>query len=219
MPSRRKYPIPEIGDRYGRLTITDKPTIGKWSKLHVRCICDCGNSTHVSFGSLTSGNTISCGCFRRETTRKRSVIHGESNTHLFWIWCGIKNRCYNSNEPSFKNYGSRGISVCNEWRDNFTAFRDWAITNGYDDSLEIDRINNDGNYEPSNCHWVTHKENSRNTRRNHPLTAFGDTKSIAEWVDDNRCVVKYDVLQWRITCGHWNAEIAITTPTRQMAPL
>ena len=90
--------------------------------------------------------------------------HGESSTKLYYIWHNIKNRCLNPNTPYYKYYGGRGITICPEWTDDYTKFRDWSLSNGYQEGLEIDREDTDGNYEPSNCRWVTHKENMRNTR-------------------------------------------------------
>jgi len=102
----------------------------------------------------------SCGCMKQ----KFLIKHGESHTKLHKVWSSMKKRCLNLNDKGYKNYGGRGIAVCNEWLE-FIPFRDWAVNNGYKEGLQINRINNDGNYEPSNCNWISHKENGRNTRR------------------------------------------------------
>lgn len=112
---------------------------------------------------------------------KNHLIHGKRKTRLYRIWTNVKTRCYNENDPHFKRYGGRGITVCEEWRNSFEAFYNWAVSNGYSDELTIDRINNDGNYEPSNCRWVTFKEQNQNKRNVILLTYEGETKSCAEW--------------------------------------
>lgn len=100
------------------------------------------------------------------------VKHGKKNTRLYRIWLQMKNRCFNIRTNRYKDYGGRGITVCDEWKNDFTKFYDWSILNGYQENLTIDRIDNDGNYEPSNCRWVTVKIQNRNSRSNHLIT-FG----------------------------------------------
>jgi len=146
---------------------------------------------------------------------------------LFMVYYQMIRRCYKSNDLAYDNYGARGISVCDEWLNNWYAFRDWALANGYRDDLTIDRINNDGNYEPANCRWATRKEQSHNTRKNnHRITAFGETKSLFEWLDDSRCVVSCKVLRRRLfgrsDWKHmtiWTPEDALTTPIEKHNPV
>lgn len=117
---------------------------------------------------LKNGAIKSCGCLLREATSKRRYKHGESNgrlvTRLYIIWTNMKRRCFYPKDINFHRYGGRGITVCPEWRNNYSLFRFWAILNGYQNNLTIDRINNDGNYEPDNCQWLTKPENSRKGR-------------------------------------------------------
>lgn len=129
------------------------------------CLCDCGNYTEVSSSKLKRGHTRSCGCLQKEIAKKTFFKHGGKGTRLFKLWIGIKQRCYNSKMTGYEYYGGRGIKVCDEWKDNFSAFRFWAILNGYQYGLTIDRINNDGNYEPENCQWLTRSENTKKQRR------------------------------------------------------
>lgn len=117
---------------------------------------------------------------RRRRMVERNTIHGESGTKLNRKWKKMKERCYNTNCERYKNYGGRGITVCEEWQ-GFIPFRDWALANGYEEGLSIDRINNDGNYEPSNCRWVTMAEQNRNTSRTVRITIDGVTKCASEW--------------------------------------
>jgi hypothetical protein len=170
-----------IGKRYGRLTIveniTDKP-----KHTLVRCVCDCGKEWTGRASSLKNGNTQSCGCLKKETTIENHKKHGKSGTKIYGLWAGMLQRCENPKRDNYKWYGLRGIKVCAEWH-QFEKFYHWAITNGYEDTLEIDRIDSNGHYEPDNCRWVTRKENNRNTLNNHFVEINGVTKTIGEWAE------------------------------------
>lgn len=144
-------------------------------------------------------------------TRVRARIWG--------VWSQMKNRCYNKNAPNFKNYGARGIEVCEEWRNDFKAFRNWAYANGYDENAPkmqctLDRINNDGNYEPENCRWVTSVKQHRNKRRNRMFTYKGDTRCMSEWAEI--LGVTRGFIQQRLRYGWDIDKIIETPPKRQM---
>jgi len=124
----------------------------------------------------------------------------------------MRQRCYDENCKLYHYYGARGISVCDEWLSAYLNFKSWALTNGFQEHLVIDRIDTYGNYEPANCRWITQKENCRNTRSNHIVTAFGETKCLAEWAEDARCQVKYGTLWRRIANLEWEPELAIAQP-------
>lgn len=160
-----------IGQKFGRLTVVDFNRLEN-HKTYWKCICDCGLTVISTGNNLRSGNTKSCGCLRREETRirgKANKTHGESHdnrTRLYSIWCGMRNRCNNPNHQAFYLYGGKGISLCNDWN-NYTNFKSWAMSNGYADSLSIDRIDPSKGYDPSNCRWITISENVARANKNH----------------------------------------------------
>lgn len=145
------------GKTFGKLTVV-KRNGTKNGKSVWECRCECGTIKNVTASDLTTGNTQSCGCQRRANTVKASTKHGCSHERLYRIYIAMKTRCRNN--PYYK-----AISVCEEWLESYQAFKEWAMANGYADNLTIDRINNEGNYKPSNCRWITMKEQSKNRRK------------------------------------------------------
>ena len=157
-------PIDITGQTFSRLIAIEQ--VGSRNKRALwRCQCSCGQEVIVIGKLLRSGHTKSCGCWRSDNWFIQKQTHGESHTRLHRIWSGMKTRCGNPHCAAFLRYGGRGIRVCPEWQ-NFTPFRDWAMAHGYADDLAIDRINNDGNYEPNNCRWATYKQQGRNQPQN-----------------------------------------------------
>ena len=140
------------------------------------CVCRCGTIKNIRGSYLTSGHTKSCGCLSVEMTNNRNRTHGLRNHPLYRVWYSIKARCYNPKRERFKDWGGRGITMCEEWRNNFKAFYDWAMANGYKEGLQIDREDNDGNYTPENCRFVTAKVNSNNRRT--PITNTSGTEYL-----------------------------------------
>lgn len=142
--------------------------------------------------------------------------HGESRTSpLYGVWRGMRQRCEDPNRKDYFRYGGRGIFVCQEWNTSYEAFRAWAHENGYAQGLQIERVDNDGPYCPDNCIWTTPSINSRNRRSSVSAKAFGETKNLAEWAEDSRCVVIYRVLHGRIVEDGWEPEIALTKPSQR----
>ena len=158
------------GQKFGRLTvIKDTGERSKHGNVLWLCRCDCGNLTINYSGHLCSGRTKSCGCLNSEKSAKRKMIHGDTRNHeptrLYRIWIAMKKRCSNPKSISYRYYGGKGISVCPEWASDYMTFKTWALTNGYQNNLTIDRIDHIGNYCPENCQWLTKSENSKKARR------------------------------------------------------
>lgn len=163
------------GQRFGRLVVIDRAGSDYQKRATWKCCCDCGCKIVVPSSRLTNGETKSCGCFRRELARdKRTFRHGKSQTRLYRVWSSAIQRCEYPKHKQFHQYGGRGITICDEWRDNFQAFYDWAMANGYDENAPrgqctIDRIDNDKGYSPDNCRWVDMKTQGNNRSHSGPL--------------------------------------------------
>lgn len=200
----------EKGQRFGRLVVTGHP-FKSGAVWYCTFLCDCGKTKNIRADNVATGRTLSCGCLHDDICRAVLTTHGLEGTRLYRIWRHIKTRCFNSKSPYYHRYGGRGITICNEWKENFKAFHDWALSNGYEDHLQIDRTDNEGDYTPENCRWTTSKTNNRNRCDNRVLEAFGETKLLCEWADDARCIVSKPLFHTRIAL-HWSTERALTTP-------
>ena len=180
---------------------------------YYKCQCKCGNIKNVLQSNLVCGKSKSCGCISANKLSKLRQKHRKSNSKLYLIWSAIKRRCCNQNSKDFKNYGGRGIKVCKEWTNNFMNFYNWAIANGYKEGLEIDRIDVNGNYEPSNCRWATIKEQNNN-RRNTRYVIYKNKKyTITELSDLTG--VKRNLLYERIYKRGFSVEDAINLPVKK----
>lgn len=182
-----------LGKRFGKLTVVKMAENSKDNKTQWLCKCDCGNEKVIRTNNLTSGQTRSCGCLIKES---RAVVseklkgnksprykHGMCYTRIHIIHRNMKGRCYNKNDHAYPMYGGRGIEVCKEWKDDFLNFYDWAMQSGYNDSLTIDRIDVNGNYEPNNCRWVGMKEQQNNRTNNVFLSYNDETHTLSEWAE------------------------------------
>ena len=173
------------GKRFGRLTVIGIDDRGD-RKTYYNCQCDCGNVKSVRSDSLISGAIRSCGCMKKEQDLENLTAnhsHRMSGTRIYGIWQGIKKRCYNPHEARYDRYGGRGIKMCDEWRESFQAFYDWATENGYEETLSIDRIDNNGDYCPENCRWSDTQEQARNRSSNIRITIGNATKTLTEWCE------------------------------------
>jgi len=197
------------GVRFGRIQVVSMYTF-KGGRTYWYWRCDCGRINLSEAYSLKSGGTKSCGCFRVEQTSKRKITHGLRKHPLYDIWSKIKERCNNSKNIAYKNYGGRGISVFKQWECSFDSFYKWCIENKWEKGLEIDRINNNGNYEPHNCRIVTRKINSRNRRTNKPIHYMG--KLYWSWELEEIYGIPKIIIQRRLRDYKWPIEKALTMP-------
>lgn len=197
-----------IGKQFGRLTVVSLDRTTQNGKRYWLCECECGNTKVVEGYKLRSGNTMSCGCLQNEVRGTYRKSHGMTNTKLYTIWQNMKHRCNDSKNIMYKNYGGRGIRVCEEWMSGFEPFMEWAFDNGYVEGLSIERVDVNGNYEPCNCKWITKKEQYLNRTDSHKITAFGKTQTLKEWSDE--VGIKFDTLERRINKYGWEPEKALT---------
>lgn len=169
------------GQRFGKWTVIE-PSENRNGLTMWLCRCDCGNEKYVRSTHLLNGASKSCGCSQYDHLRNRERNYPQDIRikRLQTIWHCMFMRCYDTSNSGYKNYGGRGIKICKEWN-NYESFARWALSHGYTDELTIDRINNNGNYEPSNCRWITKQEQTKNRRNNRFETINGATKTVAEW--------------------------------------
>lgn len=169
------------GQRFGNLTVIERRGSDKYKNALWLCKCDCGNEVLIKSNNLRTGNSSSCGCIATNQRREKFLKHGLRHTRLYDIWRAMKQRCYYKKSHNYSNYGGRGIVVCNEWLNDAENFYNWAVYNGYKDGLTIDRIDVNGDYEPSNCRWVTLQEQNNNRRSNRLITYRGKTQNLTQW--------------------------------------
>jgi hypothetical protein len=197
------------GERFGRLAVIKYAGTNNHRESLWECKCDCGGSRVVRRGSLTSGDTSSCGCFRKEvmSTQYNGLKHGMSKMRFYDTWKQMLQRCTNTNNANYRSYGGRGITVCDKWQ-TFEGF--WEdMQDSYSDNLTIDRIDVNGNYEPDNCRWATRKTQRNNTRFNRFLTFYGLTLTLKQFSEKYGMSSK--ALDYRLKKG-WDIEKALLTP-------
>ena len=198
------------GQKFGRLTAIEYMGQKCHSSLW-RCRCDCGNESIVFGGNLKKGNTSSCGCLFNEMFE----MHGLKDTRLYRVWANIKARCYYEKCIDYKDYGGRGITMCDEWKNSFLSFYNWSYSTGYDENAPkwqctIERIDVNGNYEPSNCKWVTIKEQANNKTNNVYITYKGETKTLPIWAEE--LDLPYKTLYNRLKRLNWSVEETFERP-------
>ena len=197
--SRKKVRMDLVGETFGKLTVIEFAGINKHKQSRWKCLCECGNELEVTGLHLKDGHTVSCGRHAKYT------IHGMTKKRPYRIWQNMKTRCENPRSPSFEYYGARGIAVCDEWRDSFEAFYEWALSNGYADNLTLDRIDVDGDYCPENCQWATLKKQQNNKRNTLVVELDGEKHALREWADIKG--IHYSTLYSRYIKGEQPADI------------
>ena len=195
-----------VGNKYGKLLVLEEHRVD--GKLFCKCRCDCGNHCDIYKFHLSNGHTKSCGCSRNEN---KPIKHGYSKTRLYGIWGNMKRRCTDPKSDNYNYYGGRGISICDEWLNDSSSFINWAINNGYEKHLTLDRIDPDGNYCPENCRWITQKEQSNNTRKNRYIEYEDERLTLAQWSD--KTGIRVSTLFYRLKSG-WNIKDVLTKEVR-----
>ena len=219
------YPI---GFRKGRLVVCGDPvaveTIShrksdgrayKRKRIYFPCKCDCGVEKLIPEGGMYDNRVQSCGCLKKAmylSNRRHNTSYHSWSTRLYLIWKQMIRRCHNSKSPNRIYYHDRGIKVCDEWSDDFSAFERWSLENGYREDLQIDRIDVNGNYEPSNCRWITARENSCNRRNNVEIVYNGKKIKLVDLIYKARCKIDVRTVYKRILCHGWDVDRALTEP-------
>lgn len=205
-----------IGNKFDRLTVLYEAQKIRGRTASV-CLCQCGNKITVVNNALITGNTKSCGCRRKDSLvwkdnlNKGRTTHGLTSHPLNPLWSAMRGRCNNKNYQDYRYYGGRGIKVCKEWEDDFLNFYNWAISNGWERGLTIERIDNNLGYSPENCRWATRKEQARNKRNTIRLTYNGQTLSISDWSDLNKLGLTAKIIKERLGLG-WPVDRILNTP-------
>ncbi len=215
-----KNTIDLTNQRFGKLTALEyEGSVRKsWGMCRIwKCRCDCGNFVLASTAELRSGDKKSCGCLQSELQKERKTKHGMHNKRIYHVWQAMKTRCKNKKDKEYFNYGGRGIKVCDEWQE-FIPFMKWAYANGYDENAKpgectLDRIDNNGNYCPENCRWVSMKEQQNNKRMCRYFTHNGKTQTLTEWAEE--VGINPRTLYGRIYTLNWDFEKAISEPSRR----
>lgn len=195
------------GKRYNDLTVIERMKNANGGVVVWKCLCDCGNTTIVRGSNLKNGSVKSCGC---RIYKSHNTTHNMSKTRIYREWASIKSRCYNKNLKSYKDYGGRGIKVCDDWIKSFESFRDWAYKNGYSDELTIERKDLNGDYCPSNCMWIPFNEQQQNRRICYSFEHNGKTQNLTSWC--NELGLPYKNIHNRIHKLGWSFERAISEP-------
>lgn len=197
------------GEKFGKLTVIKKLKLNHHREMEWLCLCDCGNEHISTSNRLTSGKTVCCEFCKRKKIAEKNVRHGLFGTHIHRAYTNMKTRCYNPNYYLFKNYGGKGITICDEWlgRNGLENFYKWSLQNGYRKDLSIDRIDNAKGYSPDNCRWVSMKQQQNNRTNNRMITANGETHTMSEWADISG--ILYTTIQRRLACG-WSEQDAVT---------
>ncbi|QMT16244.1 hypothetical protein H1Q58_09660 [Planococcus maritimus] len=208
---KRKHEL--TGQKFKEFTVLNLSDMkDKNGKKKWRCRCSCGNIRYILASELMrEKGQKSCGCTSIKNIKAARITHGMSKSRLYKIWSGMKGRCGRVSCTNYQYYGARGISVCEEWLD-FVPFMIWSLSNGYTDELSIDRINSNGNYQPSNCRWTTQKVQMNNTTRTKKIAYNGEDLSITLWAE--KLGIPKKVLVSRMK-ANWSTEKILSTPSHE----
>lgn len=210
-------PLELSGEKFGKLLVLKRVESDRLGKSQWLCKCDCGNE-HITTGSRLAHNKVkSCGCIQKEVARSKKTKHGLSSHKLYSIRKEMISRTTNPKNKRYEKYGGRGIKVCDEWLDKESGlinFYNWSMKNGYKEGLSIDRINNDGDYKPSNCRWTTNDTQANNKTTSKYVTYNGKTQTIKEWSDE--LGYSRSLIADRLRLG-WDVEKTLTTPPRKIS--
>lgn len=208
---KHKYGLDITGIKFGRLTAIREDGRKRSARFWI-CKCDCGKEIRTTRQHLIDGHTKSCGCLKHNNPNDPKITHGDSiggANRLYRIWSLMKDRCLNKKSRAWKWYGGKGVSIFQDWLD-YNNFKEWAISNGYNEKLTIDRIDSNGNYEPANCRWVTMHQQQLNKTSSRYVTYNGRSISILELSDITG--IKSKLLYQRIITKGWDVEKAVSTP-------
>lgn len=202
-----------IGKQYAHLLIIKEIPTSKYEIRKVLCKCECGTEKIISLKDVLNGHTQSCGCYRKKVSAEKMTTHGMSDTRLYKVWRLMIQRCYDKNCSVYSRYGGRGITICDEWLNDFIAFYDWAYSHGYDEKADymgctLDRIDVNGNYYPENCRWANAITQCNNRTNNRKITFNGEIHTIAEWA--RKYNMNYTTLFCRLFKHGWTVEEALT---------
>ena len=194
-----------VGQKYEKLTVLSQVGVNKSGEKMYECLCECGNKKIIRGNSMRRGLTTSCGCYRSKYISSKNKVHENCGTPTYKSWTAMKSRCLNPNTTAYQNYGGRGIKICDEWMNFENFLKDMGEK---PKGKTLDRIDFNGNYEPSNCRWASIQEQNRNTRQNVMITYNGETLCMKEWAE--RLSIPYPKLQHRIRSG-WDIKRALET--------
>lgn len=191
-----------VGKRFEGCVVISREGSNKDKKATWRCVCKCGKEFVTTGKSIRLKLIKSCGCLKISRIKEvgfKNKTHGETKTRLYNIWHGMKKRCRTKSDTSFKYYGGKGISVCDEWESSYEVFRDWANANGYEDNLTLDRLDNNGDYSPENCKWSDLYEQARNRSNNVRVDFKGENMTLSQVAEN--LGISTSLLQYRINRG------------------
>lgn len=194
------------GLTFGRLTVIERAANSKQSKARWMCLCECGKMKVVDSYYLMTGHTRSCGCLRNDT---KNIKHGKSSESIYHVWQTMKRRCFCPTNKKYKNYGARGIGMCDEWRKSFETFYEWAQNNGYEAGLTIERVDVNEGYFPGNCTWIRLEAQATNKTNNKMITYNGVTLCLQQW--QRKTGIRRETISHRLKMG-WSVERALTEP-------